>query len=85
MKDSESLGPPLSFILAESSTYSRASNEIIISRISTMHIKCVLNWEAFEYPQQSNESWGTAGPAVGTTAQVIKATVETSGKATNNS
>lgn len=85
MKDSKSLGSPLSFSLADSSTYSWASNEIIISRISAMHIKCVLNWEAFEYPQQSNESWGTAGPAVRTTAQVIKVTVEMSGKAVNNS
>lgn len=80
MKDSKSLGSTLSFILADSSTYSCASNETIISRISTMHIKWVLNWEAFEYPQQFNESWGTAGTVIGTKARVIKVTVETSEK-----
>ena len=75
MKDSKSLGSTLSFILADSSTYSCASNETIISRVSTMHIKWVLNWEAFEYPQQFNESWGTTGTVIGTRAQVIKDTV----------
>lgn len=62
MKDSKSLGSTLSFILAGSSTYSCVSNETIISRISTMHIKSVLNWEAFEYPQQFNESWALREP-----------------------
>lgn len=57
MKDSESRGPTLSFIPADSSVYSYASKETIISRIATIHIKWVLNWEAFEYPQQFNESW----------------------------
>lgn len=50
MKDRESPGPTLSFIPADSSAYSCASKETIISRIPTMHIKRVLNWEAFEYP-----------------------------------
>lgn len=50
-----------------------------------MHIKWVLNWEAFKYPQQFNESWGTAGTVIRTTAQMIKVTVEASGKAVSNS
>lgn len=45
-----------------------------------MHIKWVLNWEAFKYPQQFNESWGTAGTVIRTKAQMIKVTVEASGK-----
>lgn len=85
MKDSESPGSELSFIPADSRAHPCASNETIISRIPTMHIKRVLNWEAFEYPQQFNESWGTAGTVIGTRAQVIKVTVHMSGKADSNS
>lgn len=85
MKDRESPGPTLSFIPANSSAYSCASKETIISRIPTMHIKWVLNWEAFEYPQQFNESRGTVGTVIRTRAQVIKVTAQMSGKTVGNS
>jgi len=49
-----------------------------------MHIKWVLNWD-FKYPQQFNESWGSAGTAIRTRAQMIKVTVEASEKAISNS
>lgn len=50
-----------------------------------MHIKRVLNWEAFEYPQEFNESRGTAEAVIGTRAQVIKVTAQMSGKTVSNS
>lgn len=50
-----------------------------------MHIKWVLNWEAFKYPQQFKESWGIAGTVIRTKAQMIKVAVEVSGKAVSNS
>lgn len=51
VKDSKSLGSTLSFILADSNTYSSASNETIISRIWTMHIKWVLNYSPSNTPR----------------------------------
>lgn len=84
MKDSKSVRSPLSFILADSSTVPGASNETIISRISTMHIKWVLNCGPSNTPSDLMSPGALQELGKRTRAQMIKVTVEMSGEAVSN-